>query len=181
MAKIVFFVLLCGSFYAESNQTEYLLPFVDEKTWIFFNTNHESGLERVYPIHFPESEIQKSAGSILGVTIQTPPISESILKQLAHIGIHFIFTVPERPQLEVQTPIHWEGGVLFLTNFNQRGEIFQKWLEYAHIRPSKIILIDDRKDPLIHLEEEMAKLGVPCTTFHYTKTSERALNPFTTE
>lgn len=142
-------------------------------------------LQEVCPIRTPEPqipqivyEIQQSAGAVLGVTARHPPISVATLKQLAYIGINFTFTAPECPKLEVQPPVHWEGGVLFLTDFNRKGEIFRKWLEYSHIRPQKVILIDDGKENLIQMEEEMAKMNIPFTGFHYTKTMMR---PFDAE
>ena len=141
-------------------------------------------VQEVCPIRPPElqipnivCEIQESAGAVLGVTARHPPISAATLKQLAYIGINFTFIAPECPKLEVKPPIHWEEGVLFLTDFNRKGEIFREWLEYSHFHSKKIILIDDSKENLIQMEEEMAKLGMPFTGFHYTKTFMHPFDP----
>lgn len=177
MARIVSFLFVFSLLNAEIieiNRIGDILPHIDENTWVLFDidgTLVESALQGACPIRPYEPqiihEIQQSAGAVLGLTATHPPISEATLKQLAYIGINFTFAAPERPKLAVQPPVPWEGGVLFLTDFNRKGEIFRRLLEYTHIHPKKIILIDNTREHLIKIEEEVAELSIPFAGFHY--------------
>lgn len=136
--------------------------------------------QNICPIRPPEPEIpsivlqvQQSAGAVFGLTARHPPISTTTLKQLAYIGIDFTFSAPFCPPLETQTPTHWQGGVLFISDFNSKGDVFRKWLELSPIRPSKVVFIDDGKNHLFHMEKEMRELKISCTCFHYLKTAQR--------
>jgi len=144
--------------------------------------------QEICPIRTPEPEIasivlqvQQSAGAVFGLTARHPPVCAATLKQLAYIGIDFTFSAPFCPNLETMTPTRWEGGVLFLTDFNKKGEVFRKWLEISQFRPSKIVLIDDGERHLISMEKQMEELGIPSTCFHYIKTTERPFDPATAE
>lgn len=137
-------------------------------------------MQEICPVRPPEpqipvvvQEVQQTAGAVFGLTARHPPVCPATLKQLAKIGIDFTFTAPPCPKIDSKTPVHWEGGVLFLTDFNKKGLIFRKWLELTLLRPKKVILVDDSKNNLFDMEAEMAKIGMPCTCFHYTKTLER--------
>jgi hypothetical protein len=85
---------------------------------------------------------QASTEVVFGLSISTPPLCEETLRRLAHIGIEFAFNVPFCPISEIDPPIQWEKGVLFLTNLNQKEEVLQKLLELCTLRPSKLIIID---------------------------------------
>lgn len=144
--------------------------------------------QEICPIRPPEPEIpaivhrvQQAAGAVFGLTARHPPISATTLKQLAHIGIDFTFSAPACPTLETKPPTLWNGGVLFVTDFNKKGDVFRKWLELSTILPSKIVLIDDGKNHLIYMEKQMGELGIPCTCFHYTKTTDRPFDPSVAE
>jgi FMN phosphatase YigB (HAD superfamily) len=141
-------------------------------------------MQEICPIRSPEPEIpaivhlvQQSAGATFGLTARHPPICATTLKQLAYLGIDFTFSAPFCPPIETKAATHWEGGVLFLSDFNRKGEVFRKWLEISPIRPSKIILIDDGKHHLINMEKQMGAIGIPCTCFHYIKTTQRPFDP----
>lgn len=144
--------------------------------------------QEICPIRPPEPEIpsivlraQQSAGAVFGLTARAPPICATTLKQLAQIGIDFTFSAPACPRLETKPPSLWNGGVLFITDFNRKGDVFRKWLEMSSILPSKIVLIDDGENHLLYMEKQMFELGIPCTSFHYTKTTERPFDPIAAE
>ncbi len=173
MAKIIAF-LLCISFLRaeiiETHQMEEILHYVDETTWVLFDLN-DFLLEPENPAIV--RQVQQSAGAVFGLTARHPPICAATLRRLAQIGIDFTFTAPECPVIESKNLIHWERGVLFLTDFNKKGAIFRKWLEVTEKRPRKVILVDQGKTDLIEMEKEMAALGIPCVCFHYTKMLEQ--------
>ena len=90
-------------------------------------------------------EVQRQGAIVFGLTPRSIPLSAAKLKQLAYIGIDFAFNAPLSPNLGVQVPAKWEGGVLFLSDFHQKAHLFRKWLEMAKFRPSKIVIVDDGK------------------------------------
>lgn len=145
-------------------------------------------IQEICPIKPPESEtplivrrVQQAAGAVFGLSARHPPISATTLKQLAYIGIDFTFSAPFCPNIETKAPTEWKGGVLFITDFNSKAEVFRKWMEKVQLRPSKIILIDDGKNHLIQMEKQMAEIKIPCICFHYIKTLERPFDPETAE
>ena len=189
MAKIICFLSLFFLLHAEIieiERMEQILPYVDETTWVLFDIDDmliESELQVERANRTPEPEIpsivcqvQQSAGAVFGLSARHPPVCATTLKQLAYIGIDFTFSAPFCHNLETQIPTHWEGGVLFISDFNRKGEVFRKWLEISPIRPSKIVLIDDGKNNLI-MEKQMAEFGIPSTCFHYIKAAMRLFDP----
>lgn len=158
MAKVLIFFALFSCLRAEMieiERMEQILPYVDKTTWVFFDLDNM--------LIESELQVQQSAGAVFGLTARHPPISVATLRQLAYIGIDLTYSTPFCPHLEAITPTHWEGGVLFISDFNRKGDIFRKWLELSPIRPSKIVFID------INMEKEMEELGIPSTHFHYMK------------
>lgn len=80
---------------------------------------------------------------LFGLTAKTAPLKPETLKHLAYIGIQFTFCAPPPPQSDLPPAPHWEGGVLFLSEFNRKEETFRKWLELSYLRPSKIITTEN--------------------------------------
>jgi hypothetical protein len=138
MAKIIFLLLSVIYLHAEIiniNQLEEILPFLDDRTLI------------------------------LGLNVQQPPIAPDTLKQLAYIGIEYTFNAPFRPTAEIRAPESLEGGILLLSDFGGKAEVFRKWLEISLIKPSQVILIDDRRDNFFEIKTEMETIGIPSICF----------------
>ncbi len=153
MAKLtVFLVFVCSLFSDE------IKPQIDQNTWVLLNIDE-------LPTEAEIPNLVKSAGAVFGLTAKEPPLSVQTLHQLTRIGIAFTFPAPIRPNLETRSPIQWEGGVLFLSDFNKRADVFQKWLELAQFRPSKIVIIDGGKEDFSEVEKQMEELRIP--TFLY--------------
>lgn len=171
---IVFFALFSPVF-AEIIQTdrmEEILPYIDKNTWVLFGVD---GMEEICAVFEPEMPVivqqaQASANAVFGLTALNPPISVAALKRLAYVGIDFTFSAPYCPNLEIQSPIHWEEGVLFISDFSRKADVFRKWFEMAQFRPSKIVIIDEGEPHLIEMDKEMAEMNIPCTCFQYVKT-----------
>ncbi len=170
MAKILTFFALFSFLYGEPikiDRLEQILPYINKATWVLLNIDdrltHREG-EKTCPLSIV-NQIQQAAGSTCGLTARHPPLCPETLKQLAYIGIDFTFNVPFCPVLETQAPTRWEGGVLFLSDFSRKGDIFRKWLEISPIRPSKIVLIEKSGTNSIEMEKEMNDVGIDCTSF----------------
>ncbi|MBX7066508.1 MAG: DUF2608 domain-containing protein [Parachlamydiales bacterium] len=159
MAKILSLFILFASLCAED------LPIVDCETWVVLDIEGAIDPE-VAPV---VQKFQHSAGAVFGLTALQPPVNAAILKELALIGIDFTFTAPARPNLETKAPVRWEGGVLFISDFNRKAEVFRKWLEMAQFRPSKIVIIDTGNQPKDEIEKQMSQIEIPCRTFHFIR------------
>lgn len=159
MAKILAFLSIALLLFSEN------FPQVDKTTWVVLDINGPIDPE-MGPI---VQEMQESAGAVFGLTALQPPVNAALLKELAFIGIDFTFTAPYRPNLEAKAPVRWEGGVLFIADFNRKAEVFRKWLEIAQFRPSKLVIIDTGKESQTEMEHEMSQIDIPCQTFHFIK------------
>lgn len=77
----------------------------------------------------------------LGISPRNIALSPENLKKFTQVGI--ALTLNPQPEPEPLTP--WEKGLLFLSDFNRKGDLFQKWLEISPIRPNKLLVIDQEK------------------------------------
>lgn len=159
MAKILAFLSIAVLVFCED------FPHVDKTTWVVLDIDGPIDPE-VAPI---VQEMQETAGAVFGLTALQPPVNAALLKELAFIGIDFTFTAPYRPNLESKAPARWEGGVLFITDFNSKAKVFRKWLEMAQFRPSNIVIIDTGNESETEIEHEMSQIEIPCQTFHFIK------------
>lgn len=79
------------------------------------------------------------------ITKQTP-LTEGMIEQLAVIGIDLTFNAPPPPQeFKFEVPIENERGVIFLTDFNEKAEVFQKWLDLVPFKPQKIVNLEKKE------------------------------------
>ena len=58
------------------------------------------------------------------------------------MGIELTFNAPFCPPSESKAPPKREGGILFITPFNQNEEMLRKWFKRTLIKPSETILIN---------------------------------------
>jgi hypothetical protein len=176
MAKIIHFLLFMSYLQAqvmEIEQMEDLLPFVDEATWVLFDVD-----ETLEPnLACLAYRMQQSGEACLGLTIRRPPLSAKALEELACIGIDFSFNISIRSIAAIKTPSHWEGGLMFLTEFNRRDAFFKKWVELMDKRPIKIALVSDHYEHLAEMQNSIQELDIPCYSFHFTKSLDRPFNP----
>jgi hypothetical protein len=103
---------------------------------------------------------------LLGLDPKSAPLNEEVLAEFAKIGLEITFNFPTFDELAAHAPLAWEKGLVFRADFDERGEIFQKWLEFATVLPNKIILIGDGNHNLTTLEDQIQILGIP--TSHIT-------------
>jgi hypothetical protein len=177
MAKILIFFALFPLLHGETikiDRLDQILPYINKATWVLLNIDDaltEGEREETCSLSIV-NQIQQAAGSTCGLTARHPPLCPETLKQLAYIGIDLTFNAPFCPVLETQAPTRSEGGVLFLSDFSRKGDIFRKWLEISPIRPSKIVLIEKRGNNSIEMEKEMNDIGIDCTSVQLKALSE---------
>ena len=145
MAKITVFLVLFSTCYTmEINHLEEILPHINETTLL--------------ALHIDETQT-------CSLTVHGLPLNAEILKEIAYMGIGYTFSAPFCPNLNTRGPVPWEGGIMFIADFNQKTKVFLKWLELSQFRPSKIVIIDSGECPLV---PQMAELQIPCQVFRYT-------------
>lgn len=160
MAKILTILILFSVLFGDE------FPPLDENTWVVFDIDGPIECEVVPIIH----KMQQSAGAVFGLTALQPPLNATVLRHLALLGIDFTFTAPARLNQEAKAAARWERGVLFIHDFNQKAEIFSKWLEMAQFRPSKLVIIDTGNlSSSNDMEEQISGIEIPCQIFHITK------------
>lgn len=92
---------------------------------------------------YGETELQSTP---FGLSPREVPLSPLFLKKLTEIGIESTFRPPTSSQEEEKPLTQWEKGLLFLNDFNQKGDLFQKWVEISPIRPNRITSIDKERN-----------------------------------
>ncbi|PIS02328.1 MAG: hypothetical protein COT85_06055 [Chlamydiae bacterium CG10_big_fil_rev_8_21_14_0_10_42_34] len=114
MAKITALILSICTLFA--NETSYRK--IDDSTWALFRPN-----------------------APLGLTIKSRPLSPKTLNQLAHIGIRYTFNTTVRPATDPNRS-SLDRGLLFLSDFENREDLFRKWFEQFTYHPSKITITE---------------------------------------
>lgn len=165
MAKIIAFFALFASLYSELlevDEIEKTLPLIDENTWVLFDIDPEPEMTNSL------QKMNQAAGAVFGLTALGPPVDAAILKQLTAVGVRYAFNAQFRPNLDKKPPAEWDGGIVFISDFNRKIEIFQKWIEFAQFRPSKLVVIHSGQE-ILPLEEQMQKSQIPFHLIHLLK------------
>lgn len=105
---------------------------------------------------------------------QIPDIDLITEKVLNQVGIDFSKTQLNGAlallPLEFSDLFH--EGVIYSTNFKDKGKLLTSLFEKTGYRPSKIIFVDDKADSLVSVEKAMAEIGIPFTGFAYSRTAK---------
>jgi hypothetical protein len=76
------------------------------------------------------------------------------------------FVIESLPAELGEQPVFY-NGVLATGRKYSKGEVLSAFLTQANLVPNKIIFLDDHKEHVVSVKEEMAKKGIPCKAFHY--------------
>lgn len=95
---------------------------------------------------------------VIGLTHRQLFIVPETLRQLDSIGVCFQQTAPSKSifTLSAKQPAFYAQGVLFVDDFNTKGDVFRSFLQYIGQKPKKIVFIDDKKKNV----EEVAKAAL---------------------
>ena len=58
-------------------------------------------------------------------------------------------------------------GVLFAHYSNDKGEVLVRFLRKTGLKPKKIVMVDDRRENLVHVEKALKKRKVTFVGFRY--------------
>lgn len=127
-------------------------------------------------------EIQARGITVLGLTARNKRAAYHLYfdhltrEHLSSVKIDFMHsTLSEGMNFNEASEIDWDFiyGVIF-TSQKKKGPPLAAFLTAQKIQPKRIVLIDDRLDQLISVDEAMAKLGIPFLGLHY----QRPARPF---
>lgn len=106
---------------------------------------------------------------IMGLTHRQPSCAKSTFRQVNSLKFDFIKTAPDKTDfiLPANDPILYSHGILFVGDYNKKGNIFQKFLAKIKQKPQKIVFIDDSRKNVEELETLFAH-DLTCLGVHYT-------------
>jgi len=104
---------------------------------------------------------------VMGLTHRQLFIVPETLRQLNSIGVSFEPSAPSQETFNISAnqPALFTQGILFVDDFNTKGDIFRLLLQQLGKKPKKIVFIDDKKKNVEEfaqatLSEEIEYVGV---------------------
>jgi len=115
-------------------------------------------------------DLQKQEIVVMGFTHRQPLVAEATLRQVASLDFDYALTAPSQEifSLETRNPTLYKNGILFVGDFNKKGEIFLPFLNYIHKQPKKVVFIDDKRKNVEEVESVLEQLGIEYIGIHYT-------------
>lgn len=106
----------------------------------------------------------------MGLTHRQPLITQATIGQVASLGFDFIKTAPSQDSFVIPAahPTLYLQGILFVGDYNKKGEIFLPFLSMIQRTPKKIVFIDDKRKNVEELEQALSKYGIEYVGVHYT-------------
>lgn len=107
---------------------------------------------------------------VMGLTHRQPSVASSTLLQVGSLGFDFEKTAPSKDSFVVPSKhaTLYVGGILFVSDYNKKGDILIPFLSMIKQMPKKVVFIDDKRKNVEELEVEMAKLGVDYVGVYYS-------------
>lgn len=99
--------------------------------------------------------------------------------QLHKLGLDFEDTFPSIPFYYIkkgEQPALFDKGVICSGSGNEKGNILRLFLEKNNIRPTQVIMVDDRLKNLKSIELALKKMNIPFTGIWYTKVDDEKHN-----
>lgn len=106
----------------------------------------------------------------MGLTHRQPFIAQSTARQVASLGFDFTKTAPSEDSfvLPATKPALYAQGILFVNDYNDKGDVFLQFLSIIKKSPKKVVFIDDRKGNVEGLERVLSKYGIDYVGVYYT-------------
>lgn len=114
-------------------------------------------------------ELQKKGIVVMGFTHRQPVIADATLKQVSSLGIDFTITAPSCMTFELNSknPTLYKQGVLFVGDFNKKGEIFLPFLAKIEKSPAKVVFIDDKLKNVEEVDRILNTQGIDYVGIYY--------------
>jgi hypothetical protein len=115
-------------------------------------------------------QFQKKGIVVLGLTHRPPAVAKATLNQVTSLDFDFKETAPTKDSFCVPSshPTQYVDGILFVGDFNKKGDVFLPFLSIIEKFPKKIVFIDDKKKNVEELEKAFSGRGVEFIGIYYT-------------
>ncbi len=103
-------------------------------------------------------QLQNNNIVVMGLTQRQLFVIPETLRQLDSLGVTFQKTAPLKETINFfgKEPALYTQGILFIGDFNTKGDIFRTFLKQLEQKPKKIVFIDDKRENV----EELAKVAM---------------------
>lgn len=114
--------------------------------------------------------LQNRGITIMGLTHRQPLVANSTVHQVSSLDFEFNKTAPSRETLTIPanyTTLYLQG-ILFVSDYNKKGDVFLPFLSIINQKPRKVVFIDDKRKNVEELEEALNKIGIEYIGIYYT-------------
>lgn len=103
--------------------------------------------------------LQKQSVPIMGLTHRQPCLSVTTIKQLDSMGIDFRKNLPFSRSFQLEHPYSptFFHGVLFVADYNDKGEVFMLFFDRLEKKPKRILFVDDKLHNLESLQRALPR------------------------
>lgn len=114
--------------------------------------------------------LQSQGITVMGLTHRQPSVAQSTVRQVASLGFDFITTAPSKDSFVVpaDSPTLYLQGILFVSDYNKKGDVFMPFLSKINKSPKKVVFIDDKRKNVEELEQTLAKYKIEYVGIYYT-------------
>lgn len=114
--------------------------------------------------------LQNRGVVIMGLTHRQPFIAQSTVRQVTSLGFDFTKTAPSQDCFTIFSthPALYLKGILFVNDYNQKGDVFTLFLSIINQTPKKVVFIDDKKRNVEELEQALSKYAIEYVGIYYT-------------
>ncbi len=92
------------------------------------------------------------------------------MRQVTSLGFDFTKTAPSKGSFIVPSanPTLYLQGILFVSDYNKKGDVFLPFLSMIKQIPKKVVFIDDKRKNVEELEQALSKHGIEYIGIYYT-------------
>lgn len=164
--------------------SDWFYSFMDQRT--ASGASHDDAVRELYPewrvsqaaiptIATDESvvamidRLQAKGVKVMGVTHRQRYIMDATLRQLAGVGIDFRKTAPHSnwEWFDRDEPAVYRDGVLFVADYNDKGELIKEFLSRLGDHPWKVLFVDDSLRNVESVERAFARDATKVVGVHY--------------
>jgi hypothetical protein len=114
--------------------------------------------------------LQNQGITVMGLTHRQPVVAKFTVNQVASLGFDFIKTAPSTDSFVIpsENPTIYLQGILFVGDYNKKGDVFLPFLSIIQKNPKKIVFIDDKRKNVEELEQALSKYDIEYIGIYYT-------------
>ncbi len=113
--------------------------------------------------------LQEKGVRVMGFTHRQPSVVDSTVRQVRSLGLEF-----DAPSswagrtVQINGPALCESGILFVGDYNKKGDVLAAFLDLSEPKPERIVFMDDKRKNVEELEPLAAELKIDYLGVHYT-------------